>query len=118
MRQYAFSVPEELIDVARIDGVSQSWILIIVVFPLLRLACLTYGLLSLLWIWNEFLWPLVMLTDQEMMPLPIALATLKGHLITRYGSLMAGAVVAVGVFIFLQKYIVRGIALTCQGKHN
>jgi multiple sugar transport system permease protein len=116
MRQYALSVPDELIDAARIDGASEPRILMTVVFPLLRPACITLGVIKFLWTWNEFLWPLVMLTDQEMMTLPIALATLKGHLITRYGPLMAGAVVVVVpvviLFIFLQKYIVRGIALT------
>lgn len=116
MRQYALSVPDELLDAARIDGASEPRILMTIVFPLLKPACITLGVIKFLWTWNEFLWPLIMLTEQEMMTLPIALATLKGHLITRYGPLMAGAVAVVipvvALFLFLQRYIVRGIALT------
>ena len=116
MRQYALTIPDELLDAARIDGASEPRILMTVVFPLLRPACITLLVIKFLWTWNEFLWPLVMLTEQKMMTVPIALASLKGFNIIRYGPLMAGAVAIVVpvavLFLCLQKYIVRGIALT------
>jgi len=116
MRQYAASLPDELLDAARIDGASEPRILMTVVFPLLRPACITLLVIKFLWTWNDFLWPLVMLTEQKMMTVPIALASLKGFNIIRYGPLMAGAVAIVVpvavLFLCLQKYIVRGIALT------
>jgi len=116
MRQYAMAIPEELLDAARIDGASEPRILMKIAFPLLRPACVTLLVIKFMWVWNDFLWPLVMLREPKMMTLPIALSSLKGLQVIRYGPLMAGAVAIVipvaVLFLFLQKYIVRGIALT------
>ncbi len=116
MRQYATSIPNELLDAARIDGASELAILRKIVFPLLRSASVTLFAVKFMWGWNDFLWPLVMLRKPEMMTLPVALASLKGFQTTRYGPLMAGAllmVVPVAIlFLFLQRYIVTGITST------
>ncbi len=116
MRQYTMAIPEELLDSARIDGASEPRILARIVFPLMRPACVILLVIKFMMVWNDFLWPLIMLTEQKMMTLPIALSSFKGYNQVRYGPVMAGAVVIVipvlVLFLCLQKHIVRGIALT------
>ena len=110
------AIPEELLDSARIDGASEPRILAGIVFPLMRPACVILLVIKFMMVWNDFLWPLVMLTEQKMMTLPIALSSFKGYHQVRYGPVMAGAVVIVipvlVLFLCLQRHIVRGIALT------
>ncbi len=116
MRQYAGAIPMEFIEAARIDGASEPHIFISIIFPLMKSACITLALLKFLWTWNDFLWPLIMLSDKKMMTLAVALVGFKGINITLYSLLMAGAVLLilpVLIFFFvLQRYIVQGIALT------
>lgn len=116
MRQHAMGIPNELLDSARIDGASEPRILLAIVFPLMRAAWVTLLVIKFLYVWNDFLWPLVMLSRKEMMTLPIALATFKGHLITYYGPLLAGAVTlllpVLILFLILQRQIVQGITLS------
>ena len=116
MRQYAVTIPDELLQAARIDGASEFQILLRMIFPLMKSAIVTLLAIKFLWTWNDFLWPLVMLSSPTNLTLPVALAAFKGHLITRYGPLMAGAVVlllpVLILFLFLQRQIVQGIALS------
>ena len=117
MRQFFQSVPDELIDAARIDGASEARIFTQVVIPLAKPALATLAILTFLGSWNNFLWPLVVATTEDKYTLPVALALYSvGQNQTDYGLLLAGAVVVLVpiliLFLVLQRYFVQGIALT------
>lgn len=117
IRQFMLSVPDELLESARIDGASEFRIYWQIVLPLCRPVLATVGILTFLGSWNNFLWPLVVATTEDMYTLPVALALYSvGQNQTHYGLLLAGSVVVVLpiviVFFFLQKHFVRGIATT------
>ena len=77
VRQYALSIPDELLDAARIDGAGEWRIFRDVVLPLLAPVLVTLALLSFLGAWNDFMWPLIVLTDRDLHTLPVALAALS-----------------------------------------
>jgi multiple sugar transport system permease protein len=117
MRQFILSIPDELLEAARIDAASEWRIFWQVVLPLCRPALATLGILTFLASWNNFLWPLVAATEEETYTLPVALALYAiGQNRTEYDLLLAGAVVVVLpvliVFVLLQRHFVRGIATT------
>jgi len=117
MRQFLLSIPDDLIEAARVDGAGELRIFWRVVLPLCRPALATLGILTFLASWNNFLWPLVVATTEDRYTLPVALALYSvGQNKTDYGLLLAGAVVVVVpvlvVFLFLQRHFMRGIATT------
>ena len=117
MRQYIQALPDELIQAARVDGAGELRIFFQVILPLCGPALATLGILSFLGSWNNFLWPLVVATSEDKYTLPVALALYAtGQNATKYGLLLAGAVVVVipviAVFLFLQRHIMQGIAMT------
>lgn len=117
MRQFMLSLPDELIEAARIDGASEWRIFLRVIMPLCGPAVATLTILTFLGSWNNFLWPLVVATSEHMYTLPVALALYSvSQNAAQYGLMMAGAVVVVVpvliVFVALQRYFVQGIALT------
>lgn len=117
MRQFFQSVPDELIDAARIDGAGEARIFAQVVIPLAKPALATLAILTFLGSWNNFLWPLVVATTEDKYTLPVALALYSvGQNQTDYGLLLAGAVVVLVpilvLFLVLQRYFVQGIAMT------
>jgi multiple sugar transport system permease protein len=117
MRQYILSLPDELIQAARIDGAGELRIFFSVIMPLCWPALATLGILTFLSSWNNFLWPLVVATNEEKYTLPVALALYAvGQNATQYGLLLAGSVVTVipviAVFLFLQRHIMQGISMT------
>lgn len=117
MRQFFLSIPDELIDAARVDGASEARIFVQVVMPLAKPALATLAILTFLGSWNNFLWPLVVATTEDKYTLPVALALYStGQNQTDYGLLLAGAVVVVVpvlvVFLLLQRYFVQGVAMT------
>ncbi|MBB6035080.1 carbohydrate ABC transporter permease [Phytomonospora endophytica] len=117
MRQFIQSIPDELIESARIDGAGEVRIFWRIILPLCRPALATLGILTFLGSWNNFLWPLVIATTEDKYTLPVALALYSvGQNETDYGLLLAGSVVVVVpvlvVFILLQRHFVRGIATT------
>ncbi|MFF5176235.1 carbohydrate ABC transporter permease [Micromonospora sp. NPDC000089] len=117
MRQFLQSIPDDLIEAARVDGAGELRIFWRVVLPLCRPALATLGILTFLTSWNNFLWPLVVATTEDKYTLPVALALYSvGQNRTDYGLLLAGAVVVVLpvliVFLFLQRHFLRGIATT------
>jgi multiple sugar transport system permease protein len=117
MRQFMLSIPDELLEAARVDGANEFRIFWQVVLPLCRPALATLGILTFLGSWNNFLWPLVAATTEDRYTLPVALALYSvGQNRTQYGLLMAGSVVVVVpvliVFVVLQRHFVRGIATT------
>lgn len=117
MRQFITSIPNDLLEAARIDGASELRIYAQIVLPLFRPALATLGILTFLASWNNFLWPLVSATTEDKYTLPVALALYAiGQNRTDYDILLAGSVVVVLpvllVFVLLQRHFVRGIATT------
>ena len=117
MRQYILGLPDELIQAARVDGASELRIFFSIILPLCGPAVATLGILTFLTSWNNFLWPLVVATDESKFTLPVALALFAvGQNATKYGLLLAGSVVVVLpvllVFLFLQRRIIQGVAMT------
>jgi multiple sugar transport system permease protein len=102
VRQFVQTIPNDLIESARIDGCSEFGA--------------TLAIFTFMSSWNSFLWPLIVMIREEMYTLPVALANLSGQHATDYGLLMAGAVVVVIpviiVFLLAQKYIIEGISTT------
>lgn len=117
LRQYILSLPDELIQAARVDGASELRIFFSVIMPLCWPALATLGVLTFLGSWNNFLWPLVVATSEDKYTLPVALALFAvGQNSTKYGLLLAGSVVVVVpvlvVFLVLQRRIMEGVAMT------
>ena len=113
IRQYVLGVPDDLLDAARIDGAGEFKIFWTIVFPLIRPILVTLATFSFLGAWNDFLWPLIILTDTSKQTLPVALANLAGEHVQDTELMMAGAVItilpALLVFLAFQKTYVRGI---------
>jgi multiple sugar transport system permease protein len=116
MRQFFMQLPNELEEAARLDGANTWQIYWKIMLPLAAPGMLALGLLVAIWSWNDLLWPLVVNTDPEKMPLSAGLANLKGEHLTNYPVLMAGSLMAslpliVG-FIIFQRQLIQGIATT------
>lgn len=113
VRQYARGIPDELLEAARIDGAGELRIFWSVVLPVLRPVLVTLAIFAFLGSWNDFLWPLIVLTDDARQTLPVALATLAREHAADSELMMAGAVVTIVpvliVFIALQRYYVQGL---------
>lgn len=116
MRQFFMQLPNELEEAARLDGANTWQIYWKIMLPLAAPGMLALGLLVAIWSWNDLLWPLVVNTDPEKMPLSAGLATLKGEYVTNYPVMMAGALMAsaplIIAFIIFQKQLIAGIATT------
>ncbi len=117
MRQFMLSLPDDIIEAARIDGAGEWRTFLSVIMPLCGPAVATLTILTFLGSWNNFLWPLVVATSEDKYTLPVALALYSvGQNAAQYGLMMAGAVVVVVpvllIFVVLQRYFVQGIALT------
>ncbi|WP_333590433.1 carbohydrate ABC transporter permease [Brevundimonas sp.] len=113
VRQYALSIPDEMLEAARIDGASEGQIFRRVVLPTLQPIIVTLGLFVFLGSWNDFLWPLIILTDQSNYTLPVALAALSREHVQDIEMMMAGSVLTVApvliLFLALQRYYIRGM---------
>jgi alpha-1,4-digalacturonate transport system permease protein len=116
LRQYMLTLPDELIDAARMDGASEWRIYWRIVMPLAVPALAVLGIFSVMWRWNDFLWPLIVLNREEVLTLQLGLASFQGELDTQWHYLLAMTVMTLApvvlIFLFLQKYITTGIAST------
>jgi multiple sugar transport system permease protein len=117
MRQFISTLPDELIDAARVDGCRELAIFWKIILPLTRPALATLGIITFLGSWNNFLWPLVVAQNESQYTLPVGLALASsGQDFTRFGILLAGAVVVLLpvtiVFLLFQRHFVAGIATT------
>jgi multiple sugar transport system permease protein len=116
MRQFMHSIPDDLIQAARIDGASEWRIFFQVILPLSGPALAALGIFTFMWNWDDFLWPLVMIDDPQLYTLPLGLAQLRGRFGTDVATLAAGASIAVlpvlVVYLFAQRRFVEGIAMT------
>ncbi len=114
MRQYATSVPNELLDAARIDGASEFTIFYRVAFPMLAPAVAVLAILSFNGAWNNFIWPLLVLSREGMFVLNLGLSTILGPYNYEYGVVLAGATLAsiplIVVFLFFQRQLTEAVA--------
>ena len=113
VRQYALTIPDELLEAARIDGAGEGTIFLRVVLPLLRPVIVTLAVLAFLGSWNDFMWPLIVLTERDVQTLPVALAALSREHVQDVELMMAGAVITVLpvllLFLLLQRYYMQGL---------
>ena len=107
------TIPDDYLDAARIDGASSFRVYFKVALPLCAPTLATLSITTFMESWNDYLWPLLMLTDKAKMTLPIALSTLNGQYSTEYNVLMAGALISmipiVLIYVFAQKYFQNGM---------
>ena len=115
VRQYALSIPDELIEAARMDGAGEGRIFVSIVLPLLKPVIVTLTVLIFLGAWNDFMWPLIVLTDHDLQTLPVALSGLSREHVQDTELMMAGAVITVvpvlALFLALQRYYMQGLLL-------
>ena len=115
VRQYARSLPDALLEAARIDGAGEWRIFFQIVLPLLKPVVVTLAVFGFLGSWNDFMWPLIVLTDGDLYTLPVALAALSREHVQDSELMMAGAVVTVLpvllLFLLLQRHYLQGLTL-------
>jgi multiple sugar transport system permease protein len=113
VRQYALAIPDDLLDAARIDGAGEFRVFRSIVLPTIQPVLATLALWTFLATWNDFMWPLIVLSDDRKYTLPVALAGLVGEHAQDVELMMAGAVVTVLpvliLFLMLQRYYVEGV---------
>jgi alpha-1,4-digalacturonate transport system permease protein len=116
LRQYMLTIPDELIEAARMDNASEWRIYWRIIVPLSAPALAVLAIFSVMWRWNEFLWPMIVLNRTETFTLQLALNSFQGELTTSWNYLLAMTVVTLVpvtlVFAFLQRYVAQGIAST------
>ena len=114
LRQYMLTIPDELLDAARMDHASEWRIFWRIVLPLSAPALAVLAIFSVMWRWNDFLWPLIVLSRNEKFTLQLALNAFQGELTTQWNYLLAMTVITLVpvtvVFAFLQRHITAGIA--------
>jgi multiple sugar transport system permease protein len=113
VRQYALSIPDELLEAARMDGAGEFRLFRSIVVPMLAPIMVTLATFTFLATWNDFMWPLIVLNDEHLFTLPLALASLSREHVQDAEVMMSGAVVTVTpvllLFVLLQRYYIRGL---------
>lgn len=116
MRQFMDGIPNDLIEAARIDGAGEFKILHRIVIPLVKPALSALAIFTILAVWNDFLWPFLVLNSDSNYTVPVGLALFRGRYYTEYGIQLAGAVITVipviVAFLFLQKQFVKGVVFS------
>ncbi|GGL99372.1 carbohydrate ABC transporter permease [Deinococcus aerophilus] len=116
MRQFFETLPDDLLEAARIDGMSEFGIFWRIALPLVRPALASLAIFTFLGNWNAFLWPLIVIQKPEFRTLPVGTALFNGEAGTQWGLIMAASSLAVIpvliVFAIFQKQIIDGIVLT------
>ncbi|MCD6238507.1 MAG: carbohydrate ABC transporter permease [Thermotoga sp.] len=122
LRQFIVTIPNELLDVAKIDGASQSNIFSMIILPLAKPALATLGILTFIGQWNSFMWPLIITSSApEIMTIPVGLSRLSLAFSTleNQNLILAGLVLqvipVVVLFLYLQRYYIKGIVLSGFG---
>lgn len=112
-RQYLLTIPDSLIEAARIDGGGELFIFARIILPLAKPIVATIAIFSFMWRWNDFLWPLIVISNKKVMTVQLALANFVGQFQISWASLLAMTTITmipmITVFIFFQKYFIRGI---------
>lgn len=115
MRNFIKSIPDSIIEAARMDGSSNFRIYRTIILPLMTPALAALSTLLFTWIWNDYLWALILIQTDELKPITTALENLKGQWVASYNLQSAGAIIAaippVLVFAFLQKHFIKGLTM-------
>lgn len=118
MRQFILGLPDDLLDAARIDGASEFRIYSQIIIPLSGPALVTLGVFNIVGVWNSFLWPLLVAQSRDLMTIPLALNSLRLYgaeakvLNLQMAGTVLGVIPTLILFVWLQRYFTRGIALT------
>ncbi|MGM0830538.1 MAG: carbohydrate ABC transporter permease [Bacillota bacterium] len=116
LRQFFMGLPKELEEAARLDGCNHFQIYWRIMLPLAKPGLIALGIFTILWSWNELMWPMIVNSSPDAMTLAVGLSSLQGQYGTNYPILMAGSFLAVLpmliLFIILQKQFIEGIAIT------
>ena len=116
LRQFFLGLPKELDEAARIDGANHLQIYWRVILPLAKPALIALAIFTILWSWNDLMWPLIVNDSVNKMTLAVGLASLQGQHSTNFTILMAGALLATWpmlvMFVVFQRYFIEGIAIT------
>ena len=116
VRQFMVSIPDEMIEAARLDGAGEFTIFFRIVLPLSKPIIAVLVIFTFMWRWNDFAWPLVALTDRDMFTIPLGLNLLRGEVNPDWGNVMALALLSLMpmlvIFLGFQRYLVQGIAST------
>ena len=116
VRQFMVSIPDELIEAARLDGAGEFTIFRKVVLPLSWPVVAVLTIFTFMWRWNDFAWPLVVLQERASYTVPLGLSLMKGQYYTDWTGMMGMSLLSIVpmllVFIFFQRYFIQGIAST------
>ncbi len=116
MRQFIMPIPDELIDAARIDGAGDLRIFFSIVLPQIRPALATLGLLTFVFQFNEFLWPLIVVSSTEMRPITTGLTLFNQEFFTAWNLTATGGVIlflpSFVLFLFTQRYFIRSVMMS------
>ncbi|MBI5092191.1 MAG: carbohydrate ABC transporter permease [Candidatus Hydrogenedentes bacterium] len=116
LRQFFLNIPNDLEDAARIDGCSSLGIYRRIILPLARPALVTLGLFIFIGVWSDFLWPLVVLTDWDLYPITVGIASFRDESVILWSNVFAASVLAslplICLTVIAQKHIIGGIALS------
>ncbi|WP_231877285.1 carbohydrate ABC transporter permease [Bhargavaea cecembensis] len=120
LRQFYMTIPDELIEAAKMEGASHFWIWWKIGLPLTKPALATVAIFSFNGAWNDFLGPLLYVNDENLYTLQLGLQVFKGQMSTQWNYLMAGSLLVllpvIILFFFFQKYFIQGINLQSGGK--
>jgi ABC-type glycerol-3-phosphate transport system permease component len=113
MRQYIISIPDELLDAARVDGCSEFAVFWRIVAPLAMPGVATLGIFTFMAAWTDFLWPMIITNSMNMRTLPVGIALLQEYHTTNWTQTMAGSTIAalpmIIVFLFMQRQFIEGL---------
>lgn len=116
LRQYMLSLPDELLEAARIDGAGEFRIFLRIVLPLCRPALAVVAIFSMIWRWNDFLWPRIVAQKESIHTLPVALARMNSELVVPFNLVLAMSVMSILpviiLFLLMQRHVISGIAQT------
>lgn len=116
MRQFIKNLPDSIIESARLDGCGEFWILHRIIFPLIKPALSALTIFICLQVWNDFLWPFLVMNSDSNYTIPVGLAMFKGRFYTDYAKQLTGAAITIVpvlfIYFFLQKQFIEGIAIS------
>lgn len=116
MRQFFMTLPKEIDEAAKLDGCGYFKIFWKILLPLCSNALIAFTIFTVLWSWNDLLWPMLVTSSNKMRVLSVVLATLQGQYATKNNLMMAAGVITtipmLIIFIFCQKRMIEGITLT------
>ncbi len=112
------SIPTEYIEAARVEGASELWVVVRLMFPLARSTASIVGLFTFIGVWDNFLWPLMVIQDYDKMPLSVLLASFNHQYGSYVGPVLAGSVIQtipmVLIFLLFRKYFLQGISMSLK----